>query len=201
MRRMQQHEQQQQPCLSKRARERQCGARRRRHGRVARREKSFKTTVRSEQREKFTSLANIWVHLGRRSICTHMRKRARWRARSAACIHPKLLKAQPRRNSYTSALQFQKLHWHLQPTSGRLHRRPVRRSAPPSYLLRRCREAVASFRPGGRATLASILHPARPRAAEEARNPFMRTRCRLHPTPTPCLRPLPELPAQRARLP
>lgn len=86
-------------------------------------------------------------------------------------------------------------------SSGRLHRRPVRRSAPPSYLLRRCREAVASFRPGGRATLASILHPARPRAAEESRNPFMRTRCRLHPTPTPCLRPLPELPAQRARLP
>ena len=196
MRRMQQHEQQQQPCLSKRARERQCGARRRRHGRVARREKSYKTTVRSEQREKFTSLANIWVHLGRRSICTHMRKRARWRARSAACIHPQL--------ESTSA-EFQHIRSSIPKialaSSGRLHRRPVRRSAPPSYLLRRCREAVASFRPGGRATLASILHPARPRAAEEARNPFMRTRCRLHPTPTPCLRPLPELPAQRARLP
>ena len=112
-----------------------------------------------------------------------------------ASIHS--LKAHPR-NSNTSALQIPKI---ALASSGRLHRRPVRRSAPPSYLLRRCREAVASFRPGGRATLASILHPARPRAAEEARNPFMRTRCRLHPTPTPCLRPLPELPAQRARLP
>ena len=64
----------------------------------------------TEQREKFTSLANIWVHLGRRSICTHMRKRARWRARSAACIHPQLEST----SASTSALQFQKLHWHLQ---------------------------------------------------------------------------------------